>query len=200
MLQIPVDPGEKVHDMGNRLSSIATRTGDGGTTGLGDGSRVSKADPRVAVMGDVDELNSAVGVLLAIGVPEKELSMAPLLAEVQQDLLDMGGELCIPGYTLLKGERVAALDVWLAKANATLPRLQEFIRPGGTMAAAQAHMCRTICRRAERSAVELAEDQAVSTNVRQYLNRLSDLMFVMARVLNRTGGGAEQQWDRTRTA
>jgi cob(I)alamin adenosyltransferase len=195
----PAQARRKVYDMGNRLSSIATRTGDGGTTGLGDGTRVSKADPRVAAMGDVDELNSAVGLLIAFGVPADELKMASLLAEVQQDLLDMGGELCIPGHTLLKGERVAALDAWLAVANATLPRLQEFIRPGGTVMAAQAHVCRTACRRAERSVVELAEGQAVSVNVRQYLNRLSDLMFVMARVLNRQGGGSEVQWDRART-
>jgi len=184
--------------MGNRLSAIATRTGDGGTTGLGDGSRVSKADARVAAMGDVDELNSTVGMLIALGLPRDDLAMDSLLAAVQQDLLDLGGELSIPGYTLLKSERVAALDAWLAQANAGLPRLQEFIRPGGTLAAAQAHMCRTVCRRAERSVVELAESQAVSNTVRQYLNRLSDLMFVMARVLNRTGGGAEHQWDRTR--
>jgi len=184
--------------MGNRLSAIATRTGDAGTTGLGDGSRVSKADPRVAAMGDVDELNSTVGMLIALGVPEDGLDMGRLLADVQQDLLDLGGELSIPGYTLLKAERVAALDAWLAQANAGLPRLEEFIRPGGTLPAAQAHVCRTVCRRAERSVVELAETQAVSNAVRQYLNRLSDLMFVMARVLNRSAGGAEHQWDRNR--
>ena len=184
--------------MGNRLSAISTRTGDAGTTGLGDGSRVSKSDPRVAAMGDVDELNSAVGMLIALGLVDDKLAMSRLLADVQQDLLDLGGELSIPGYTLLKGERVAALDTWLAQANADLPRLQEFIRPGGTLTAAQAHVCRTVCRRAERSVVELAESQAVSNTIRQYLNRLSDLMFVMARVLNRTGGGTEHQWDRTR--
>jgi cob(I)alamin adenosyltransferase len=184
--------------MGNRLSTIVTRTGDAGTTGLGDGSRVSKADPRVAAMGDVDELNSAVGMLIALGVPDDALCMSKLLADVQQDLLDLGGELSIPGYTLLKAERVAGLDAWLAKANAGLPRLQEFIRPGGTLSASQAHVCRTVCRRAERSVVELAEGQAVSNAVRQYLNRLSDLMFVMARVLNRSAGGAEHQWDRNR--
>jgi cob(I)alamin adenosyltransferase len=184
--------------MGNRLSTIATRTGDGGTTGLGDGSRVSKADLRVAAMGDIDELNSCVGLLIAFGVPEDPLHVGPLLANVQQDLLDLGGELSIPGYTLLRPERVAALDEWLRAANATLPRLQEFIRPGGSIPAAQAHVCRTVCRRAERSVVELAETQAVSNTVRQYLNRLSDLLFVLARVLNRSGGGAEHQWDRAR--
>jgi cob(I)alamin adenosyltransferase len=185
--------------MGNRLSAIATRTGDAGTTGLGDGSRVSKSDPRVAAMGDVDELNSAVGMLIALGLPQDALDMRSLLAEIQQDLLDLGGELSIPGYTLLKSARVAALDDWLARANATLPRLQEFILPGGTLSAAQAHVCRTVGRRAERSVVELAGSQAVSDTVRQYLNRLSDLMFVMARVINRSGGGSEHQWDRART-
>ena len=184
--------------MGHRLSAIATRTGDAGTTGLGDGSRVSKSDARVAAMGDVDELNSAVGLLLAFGVQGDAVDADDLLAHVQQDLLDLGGELSIPGYTLLKAERVAALDAWLAKANGTLPRLQEFIRPGGTLAAAQAHVCRTVCRRAERAVVELAETQAVSNTVRQYLNRLSDLMFVLARALNRVGGGTEHQWDRSR--
>jgi cob(I)alamin adenosyltransferase len=185
--------------MGNRLSTIATRTGDGGTTGLGDGSRVSKADLRVAAMGDVDELNSAIGLLIAFGVPADALQMGPLLADVQQDLLDLGGELSIPGYTLLKPERLSALDDWLKSANATLPRLQEFIRPGGSLAAAQAHVCRTVCRRAERSVVELGQAQAISHTVRQYLNRLSDLLFVMARVLNRSAGGTEHQWDRLRT-
>ena len=186
--------------MGNRLSAIATRTGDSGTTGLGDGTRVSKADPRVAAMGDVDELNSAVGMLIALGVPGDELGIGRLLADVQQDLLDLGGELSIPGYTLIKTARLAALDAWLIEANATLPRLQEFIRPGGTLAAAQAHVCRTTCRRAERAVVELAELQAVSNTVRQYLNRLSDLMFVLARVLNRSGSGTEHPWDRTRNS
>lgn len=181
--------------MGNRLSAIATRTGDAGTTGLGDGSRVSKSDPRVAAMGDVDELNSAVGMLIALGLPGDNLATLQLLADVQQDLLDLGGELSIPGYTLLRGERV---DAWLLRANADLPRLAEFIRPGGTLRAAQAHVCRTVCRRAERSVVDLAEGQAVSNTALQYLNRLSDLMFVLARVLSRVGGGAEHQWDRGR--
>ena len=147
--------------MGHRLSAIATRTGDAGTTGLGDGCRVSKSDPRVNAMGDIDELNSAVGLLIAIGLPPA-LDANSQLIEVQQDLLDLGGELSIPGYTLLKPQRVAALDVWLQALNEGLPRLQEFVRPGGSISAAQAHMCRTICRRAERSLVALAEAQAVS--------------------------------------
>jgi cob(I)alamin adenosyltransferase len=185
--------------MGNRLSAIATRTGDDGTTGLGDGSRVAKTDLRMYAMGDVDELNSGIGLLIAFGLPEGALQMATFMTTVQQDLFDLGGELSIPGYTLLKSERVAALDDWLQQANAGLPRLQEFILPGGSVLAAQAHVCRAVCRRAERAVVALAETQAVSTSARQYLNRLSDLLFVMARVLNRDAGGTEAQWDRTRT-
>jgi len=185
--------------MGHRLSAIATRTGDAGTTGLGDGRRVSKTDPRVNAMGDVDELNSAVGMLLAFGLPPALGADSPLI-DVQQDLLDLGGELSIPGYTLLKLERVAALDTWLGLLNSTLPRLQEFVRPGGSIPAAQAHMCRTICRRAERSLIVLAEVQAVSHAGRQYLNRLSDLMFVLARVLNQHAGQAESMWNRERGA
>lgn len=185
--------------MGHRLSAIATRTGDAGTTGLGDGSRVSKSDPRVAAMGDVDELNSAVGLLIAFGLP-RESGAETRLVDVQQDLLDLGGELSIPGYTLLKPERVAALDAWLQELNAGLPRLQEFVRPGGSVAAGQAHMCRTICRRAERAVIALAEVQAVSATGRQYLNRLSDLMFVLARVLNQHAGQAESMWNRERVA
>jgi cob(I)alamin adenosyltransferase len=190
--------------MGHRLSSIATRTGDDGTTGLGDGSRVNKADLRVAAMGDVDELNSALGLLRAFGVPEDpalagSAAIGPLLGGIQQDLFDLGGELSIPGYTLLKPERVVALDKWLSAANATLPRLQEFIIPGGSVAASQAHVCRTICRRAERAVVALAGREPVNEAVRQYLNRLSDLLFVLARIVNRIAGGpAEPQWDRSR--
>jgi cob(I)alamin adenosyltransferase len=183
--------------VGHRLSAIATRTGDAGITGLGDGSRVSKADSRVNAMGDVDELNSSVGLLMAFGLPS-ELDTEPRLADVQQDLLDLGGELSIPGYTLLSSQRVAALDAWLAELNTDLPRLQEFVRPGGSIPAAQAHMCRTICRRAERSVIALAQAQAVSESARQYLNRLSDVMFVLARVLNRHSGAGELMWNRAR--
>lgn len=185
--------------MANRLSAIVTRTGDSGTTGLGDGSRLSKTAPRVMAMGEVDELNSAVGMLLAIGVTgDEDLRTPELLRTVQQDLLDMGGELSIPGYELLKSERVAALDEWLKHANARLPRLEEFILPGGSLAAAQAHVARTVCRRAERSAVALGEQQPVNASVLQYLNRLSDLLFVLARLLNRVAGGVDEQWDRSR--
>ena len=185
--------------MANRLSTIVTRTGDSGTTGLGDGSRLSKTAPRVMAMGEVDELNSAVGMLLAIGVTgDEDLRTPELLRTVQQDLLGMGGELSIPGYELLNSERVAALDEWLKHANARLPRLEEFILPGGSLAAAQAHVARTVCRRAERSAVALGEQQPVNASVLQYLNRLSDLLFVLARLLNRVAGGVDEQWDRSR--
>lgn len=185
--------------MGHRLSAIATRTGDAGSTGLGDGSRVSKSDPRVSAMGEVDELNCAVGLLLAFGMPAA-VKVEQQLMDVQQDLLDLGGELSIPGYTLLKQGRVEALDTLLAALNDLLPHLREFVRPGGSIPAAQTHMCRTICRRAERSLILLAEVQAVSHTARQYLNRLSDLMFVLARVLNQHAGQEESMWDRGRDA
>lgn len=177
--------------MGNRLSAIATRTGDAGETGLGDGSRVGKSSPRVAAMGDVDELNSGLGLLLAIGVREAE-GAAELLRAVQQDLFDLGGELSIPGYALLREERVVALDQALQRWNSELPRLSEFILPGGILGAAQAHVCRTTARRAERTVVALAQREAVNATCLQYLNRLSDLLFVLARVLNRHHD--EPQW------
>lgn len=173
--------------MGNRLSAIATRTGDDGTTGLGDGSRVAKHALRVHAMGDVDELNSHVGVLRALGVPD---SIDTLLSDIQHDLFDMGGELCIPGYVMVTDAHVARLDSALAEHNANLPRLEEFILPGGTPAASQAHICRTVARRAERTVVTLGQEAHANLAAppRLYLNRLSDLMFVLARVLNRVDG------------
>lgn len=177
--------------MAHRLSKIATRTGDKGETGLGDGSRVPKDHPRVAAMGDVDELNSALGLLLAEEVPA-ELRAA--FAQVQQDLLDLGGELSIPGHALLKPERVKALDENLEAWNKDLAPLREFILPGGSRAAAAAHLARTVCRRAERSVVTLARQEKVSEPARQYLNRLSDLLFVAGRVLNRAAGVGDVQW------
>jgi cob(I)alamin adenosyltransferase len=177
--------------MAHRLSKIATRTGDKGETGLGDGSRVPKDHPRVAAMGDVDELNSALGLLLAEEVPE-ELRAA--FSQVQQDLLDLGGELSIPGHTLLKAERVEALDAHLEAWNEELAPLKEFILPGGSRAAAAAHLARTVCRRAERSVVSLASKEKVSEPARQYLNRLSDLLFIAGRVLNRAAGVGDVQW------
>ena len=181
--------------MSNRLTQIATRTGDDGTTGLGDGTRVPKSHQRVVAMGDVDELNSTLGVLLAEPLPA---DVRTLLVAIQHELFNLGGELSIPGYSLVKAEAVAALDAALAKYNAALPRLAEFILPAGTRSAALAHVCRTVARRAERALVALAAAEAVHEAPRQYLNRLSDLMFVLARVLNRANldglGGDDVYW------
>lgn len=171
--------------MGEEFLGIVTRNGDDGTTVLGDGRRVSKADPRVAALGNVDELNSVIGMLIAVSAPGDELGISALLAGIQQDLFCLGAELSLYRSTLLKVERLAALETWLEAANARLPRLKEFIYPGGTVAGSQAHVCRTVCRRAERAVVELGQIEAVSNTARQYLNRLSDLFFVMARVMNR---------------
>jgi cob(I)alamin adenosyltransferase len=181
--------------MGNRLTQIATRTGDAGTTGLGNNQRVSKNSLRVHAMGDVDELNSHIGLLLCEELPA---DVHELLVEIQHQLFNLGGELSIPGYELLKPEAVLALDEALATHNERLPRLQEFILPAGTRAAAQAHVCRTVARRAERSVVALGNEEAIHEAPRQYLNRLSDLMFVLARVLNRNRpdgqGGDDVYW------
>jgi cob(I)alamin adenosyltransferase len=168
--------------MGQRLTQIATRTGDDGSTGLGDNTRVSKNSLRVHAMGDVDELNSSIGVLLCEDMPA---GVRTLLVEIQHQLFNLGGELSIPGFELLKAEAVLALDAALAEHNQALPRLQEFILPAGTRAAAQAHVCRTVARRAERAVVALEAQDALKDTPRQYLNRLSDLLFVLARVLNR---------------
>ncbi len=168
--------------MGNRLTQIATRTGDNGTTGLGDNTRVSKNSLRVHAMGEVDELNSSIGVLLCEDMPQ---GVRHLLVEIQHQLFNLGGELSIPGFELLKAEAVLALDDALAEHNAALPRLQEFILPAGTRAASLSHVSRTIARRAERAVVALGNEDALKETPRQYLNRLSDLMFVLARVLNR---------------
>ena len=170
--------------MGNRLTQIATRTGDDGTTGLGDNTRVPKNHGRMQAMGDVDELNSHLGVLLCEDLPD---DVRQLLVDVQHQLFNLGGELSIPGFELLKDEGLLQLDEALATHNATLPRLQEFILPAGTRAASQAHVCRTVARRAERAVVALGQQEAMRPAPRQYLNRLSDLMFVLARVLNRHG-------------
>ena len=168
--------------MGQRLTQIATRTGDKGSTGLGDNTRVSKNSLRVHAMGDVDELNSNLGVLLCEEMPD---TVRELLVQIQHQLFNLGGELSIPGFELLKPEAVLALDQALAQYNATLPALQEFILPAGSRAAALAHVCRTVTRRAERSVVALEDKEALKDTPRQYLNRLSDLLFVLARVLNR---------------
>ncbi|MES2946421.1 MAG: cob(I)yrinic acid a,c-diamide adenosyltransferase [Pseudomonadota bacterium] len=183
--------------MGNRLSQIATRTGDNGTTGLGDNTRVSKDSLRVHAMGDVDELNSNIGVLLCEELPP---GVRDLLVEVQHQLFNLGGELSIPGFELLKPEAVALLDDALEEHNAALPRLAEFILPAGSRAASLAHICRTVARRAERSVVALGTAEDLKDAPRQYLNRLSDLLFVLSRVLNRMNGGDDVYWKSERMA
>jgi cob(I)alamin adenosyltransferase len=187
--------------MGNRLTQIATRTGDDGTTGLGDNRRVSKNSLRVHAMGEVDELNSHIGLLLCETVPA---AVRELLVEVQHQLFNLGGELSIPGFELLKPEAVIALDQALEQHNENLPKLQEFILPAGNRAASLAHVCRTVARRAERAVVALGNEEALKDAPRQYLNRLSDLMFVLARVLNRfrTDGtvGDDVYWKSERLA
>jgi cob(I)alamin adenosyltransferase len=187
--------------MANRLTQIATRTGDDGTTGLGDGSRVAKNHLRIAAMGDVDELNSQLGVLLAEPLPD---DVRELLSVIQHELFNLGGELSIPGYELLKSAAVVRLDLALAHYNAGLPRLKEFILPAGTRSAAIAHVGRTVARRAERAVVALAATEPVRAEPRQFLNRLSDLLFVLARVLNRANldgrGGDDVYWKSERLA
>jgi cob(I)alamin adenosyltransferase len=211
--------------MSNRLSQIATRTGDDGTTGLGDGTRVPKSHLRIVAMGDVDELNSHLGVLLAEPLPD---DVRDLLVTIQHELFNLGGELSIPGYTLLKDDAVAALDAALAHYNAALPRLMEFILPAGTRSASLAHVARAVARRAERAVVTLADSVAVNAGPtsagsaavnadpapaagetinaapRLFLNRLSDLLFVLARVLNRANldglGGDDVYWHSARLA
>ena len=178
--------------MGNRLSRIYTRTGDDGTTGLGDGSRVRKDSARVEAYGTVDELNSVIGVLLAVpGIPQP---VTACLTELQHELFDLGGELCIPGHRVIGAEHVARLERWLDEFNDPLPPLKEFILPGGGPAAAACHLARTVARRAERRVWTLASAESVAPELTQYLNRLSDLLFVLARVLARHERGAEVLW------
>ena len=181
--------------MGNRLTKIATRTGDNGSTGLGDGSRVDKDSLRVHAMGDVDELNSHVGLLLCEALPDV---LREELVTIQHDLFDLGGELCIPGFTMITDNHVARLDALLEKYNADLTPLADFILPAGSRAAAQAHVCRTVCRRAERAIVSLGKADTLHDNPRRYTNRLSDLLFVLSRVLNRFAGGSDVLWQKNR--
>jgi len=185
--------------MSNRLTQFATRSGDAGTTGLGDNQRVSKNSLRVHAMGDVDELNSCIGVLLCEEMPQ---DVRDVLVEIQHQLFNLGGELSIPGFELLKAEAVLQLDEALERYNADLPRLKEFILPAGNRSAALSHVCRTVARRAERAVVALGNEEALKDAPRQYLNRLSDLMFVLARVLNRKDGGDDVYWksERVKTA
>ncbi len=177
--------------MGHRLSKITTRTGDSGETGLGDGSRIAKSSPRIVAIGEVDELNSTLGLLLAEEIPDR---MRDALERVQHDLFDLGGEISIPGHALVSAAHVERLEAQLAELNAGLPALKEFILPGGTRAAAAAHLARTVCRRAERSLVALGHREAVRDAARQYLNRLSDLLFVLGRALNRDAGRGDVLW------
>ena len=179
--------------MGNRLSKITTRTGDDGSTGLGDGSRIQKSALRVIAMGDVDELNSQLGALLTEPLPP---TVAKLLTQMQNQLFDLGGEICIPGHKLINENHVLFLDEALSYWNADLPPLKEFILPGGSRAAALAHIARTVARRAERSLVTLAKSESASALSLQYLNRISDLLFVLARVLNRHAGVNDICWSR----
>jgi cob(I)alamin adenosyltransferase len=181
--------------MGNRLSRIYTKTGDDGTTGLGDGTRVAKDSARVAAYGTVDEANSAIGVLLAVVVPE---TVGTQLVAIQHQLFDLGGELCIPGHAAIDDADVERLEHWLDAHNPDLPSLKDFIQPGGGEAAARCHLARTIVRRAERETVTLARHDAVRPQAIRYLNRLSDLLFVLARVLARAEGQGEVLWNHER--
>ena len=181
--------------MGNRLSKIYTRTGDDGSTGLGDGTRVGKDSLRVAAYGTVDEANCAIGLLLAAEVPD---DMRELLTTVQHQLFDLGGELCIPGHAAIHDADIDALEQALDAHNAPLPPLREFILPGGGDAAARCHLARTIVRRAERETVALSREEAVRPQPVRYLNRLSDLLFVLARVLARASGHGEVTWHHER--
>ena len=181
--------------MGNRLSKIYTRTGDDGTTGLGDGTRVAKDSARVAAYGTVDEANSTIGLLLASKLPD---DVRELLTTVQHQLFDLGGELCIPGHAAISDEDVAALERELDRHNEPLPPLKDFILPGGGEAAARCHLARTIVRRAEREAVTLSRHENVRPEAVRYLNRLSDLLFVLARVLARADGHGEVLWKHER--
>ena len=177
--------------MGNRLSKIYTRTGDAGSTGLADGSRLAKHAPRIEAIGAVDELNSFVGVLLAERLPR---DVRGCLTDVQHDLFDLGGELSVPGHTIMSAGHIRRLEISLDRFNAKLPPLKDFVLPGGTRAAGCAHVARAVCRRAERRLVALAQADTAPACALSYLNRLSDLLFVLARVLNRRAGRGDVLW------
>lgn len=185
--------------MATRLSVITTRGGDDGTTGLGDGTRVTKDDARVTAMGDVDELNSIIGLLRTEALPA---DIDALLGRVQHQLFDLGAELCIPGHVAVEAKHVAGLDIAITRYNAELGKLKEFILPGGSRAAALAHVARSVCRRAERSVVAMerrdadARQPPPTGHVRHYLNRLSDLCFVLARAINQAAGTSDVLWQR----
>lgn len=184
--------------MGNRLSRIVTRTGDDGTTGLADGTRVPKDSARIEACGAVDELNSAIGVLLSAAT--LPAALPALLLDIQHDLFDLGGELAIPGSVLIRAPQVEKLEAAVEQWNAALPPLREFVLPGGSVAAAACHMARSICRRAERRCWALTRAEPLGPHALHYLNRLSDLLFVLARVLARGAGGTEVLWRRERGA
>ena len=181
--------------MGKRLTKIYTRTGDDGTTGLGDGARVDKDSLRIQAIGAVDELNSHLSRVMAGGIPSDVQSC---LEDVQHDLFDLGAELCLPGVTKIADAHLVRLERHLDAFNATLPALKEFILPGGSMPAADAHIARTVCRRAERGLIALGKIETCPDGGRRYLNRLSDLLFVIARVLNRASGGSDVYWQQGR--
>ena len=182
---------------GNRLSKIVTRTGDAGTTGLGDGSRTTKDSLRIDAIGEVDELNSSLGLLLCEELPAR---VHAALLDIQHDLFDLGGELCLPGMAIMKDAQVARLEELVEEFNRDLPMLKEFILPGGTRPAAIAHLCRTICRRAERSMVRLNTAEPLSDAARRFINRLSDLLFILGRLLNRAGGRGDVLWQKGKNA
>lgn len=194
---IPSFNWEEGDEMGHRLSKIYTRTGDAGTTGLGDGKRVAKNSLRIDTLGEVDELNAVVGLLLCEDLPE---DVRGLLTDVQHDLFDLGGEICIPGMSMITEKHVDKLETELDRLNEPLEPLKDFILPGGSRAAALAHLARTVCRRAERAIVALAQEEAVNDGPRQYLNRFSDLLFVLGRVLNRAAGRGDVLWQKGKNA
>ncbi len=191
--QNPADGERK----GNRLSKIVTRTGDAGTTGLGDGSRTTKDSLRIDAIGEVDELNSTIGLLLCEELPAR---VRAALLDIQHDLFDLGGELCLPGMAVMQDQQVARLEELAEEFNRELPMLKEFILPGGTRPAAVGHLYRTVCRRAERSMVRLNSAEPLSDAARRYINRLSDLLFILGRYLNRTGGRGDVLWQKGKNA
>jgi len=185
--------GKASERKGNRLSKIVTRTGDAGSTGLGDGSRTGKDSLRIDAIGEIDELNSCLGVLLCEKLPE---AVRAALFAIQHDLFDLGGELCLPGMAIIKDSQVARLEEQVEAFNAGLPMLKEFILPGGARPAALAHLARAVCRRAERAMVRLHHAEALSDAARRYINRLSDLLFILGRALNRAEGGSDVLWQK----
>lgn len=193
MSQNPINNERK----GNRLSKIVTRTGDAGTTGLGDGSRTAKDSLRIDAIGEVDELNSTIGLLLCEELPER---VRTALLDIQHDLFDLGGELCLPGMSIMTDSQVERLENLAEEFNQDLPMLKEFILPGGTRPAALAHLCRTVCRRAERAMVRLHGAEALSEPARRFINRLSDLLFILGRLLNRAGGRGDVLWQKAKNA